>query len=46
MDGKADYYTGNGSVASITRKDGGAIVVNFAGAGNVSIANGGGYATP
>ena len=46
MDGKADYYTGNGSVASITRKDGGAIIVNFAGAGNVSIANGGGYATP
>lgn len=46
MDGKADYYTGNGSAASITRKDGGAIVVNFAGAGNVSIANGGGYATP
>ncbi len=46
MDGKADYYTANGSVASITRKDGGAIVVNFAGAGNVSIANGGGYATP
>ena len=46
MDGKADYYTANGSVASITRKEGGAIVVNFAGAGNVSIANGGGYATP
>lgn len=45
MDGKADYYSANGSVASITRKDGGAIVVNFAGAGNVSIANGGGYAT-
>lgn len=46
MDGKADYYTASGSVASITRKDGGAIVVNFAGAGDVSIANGGGYATP
>lgn len=46
MDGKADYYTANGSVASITRKEGGAIVVNFAGAGSVSIANGGGYATP
>ena len=27
-------------------KEGGAIVVNFAGAGSVSIANGGGYATP
>lgn len=46
MDGKADYYTGNGSVASSTRQGGGAIVVNFAGAGDVSIANGGGYATP
>lgn len=46
MDGKADYYTGNGSVASSTRQGGGAIVVNFAGAGTVSIANGGGYATP
>lgn len=46
MDGKADYYTANGSVASVTRKDGGALVVNFRGAGQVSIANGGGYVTP
>lgn len=33
-------------MASISRKDGGAIVVNFQGAGSVSVANGGGYATP
>lgn len=46
MAGKGDYYTGAGSVASISRKDGGAIVVNFQGAGSVSVANGGGYATP
>lgn len=46
MNGKADYYTANGSVASITRKGGGAIVVNFRGSGQVSVANGGGYATP
>ncbi len=46
MNGKADYYTASGSVASISRKDGGAIVVNFAGSGSVSVANGGAYATP
>lgn len=46
MAGKESYYTGGGSVASISRKGGGAIVVNFHGAGNVSIANGGGYAKP
>lgn len=46
MTGRADYYTANGSVASVTRKDGGAIVVNFQGSGNVSVANGGSYATP
>lgn len=46
MDGKPDYYTASGSVASSTRKNGGAIVVNFAGSGYVTIANGGGYATP
>ena len=46
MAGKGDYYTAAGSVASISRKDGGAIVVNFQGAGSVSVANGGGYATP
>lgn len=46
MAGKSDYYTATGSVASITRKGGGAIVVNFQGSGSVSIANGGGYAKP
>ena len=46
MNGKNDYYTASGNVASITRKDGGAIVVNGQGAGWVSIANGGGYASP
>lgn len=46
MAGKGDYYTAAGSVASISRKDGGAIIVNFQGAGSVSVANGGGYATP
>ncbi len=46
MNGKAEYYTANGSVASITRKGGGAIVVNFGGSGQVTIANGGSYATP
>lgn len=46
MSGKPDYYTSNGSVASITRKEGGAVVVNFNGAGSVTIANGGGYAMP
>lgn len=46
MAGKGDYYTAAGSVASISRKDGGAIVVNFQGGGSVSVANGGGYATP
>ncbi len=43
MDGKGDYYTGSGSVASSTRNGGGAIVVNFAGAGTVTATNGGGY---
>lgn len=46
MNGRADYYTGSGSVASSTRKGGGAVVVNFAGSGYVTVANGGGYATP
>lgn len=46
MNGKPEYYTANGSVASITRKEGGAIIVNFRGQGNVNIANGGAYAKP
>lgn len=43
MVGKPDYYSQNGSTASVTRKDGGAVIVNRNGGGNVSITNGGGY---
>lgn len=44
MVGKPDYYTGANGVASITRKDGGAvIVVGKGGSQSVSVANGGGY---
>ena len=46
MNGKPDYYSANGSVASITRKGGGAIIVNFNGSGTVTVANGGSYAVP
>lgn len=42
MVGRADYFTNNGSAVSVTRKDGGAVIV-MKGSGNVSIANGGGY---
>lgn len=42
MNGRADYFTSTGSACSITRKDGGAVIV-MKGSGNVSIANGGGY---
>lgn len=42
MVGKADYFTNNGNAISVTRKDGGAVIV-MKGSGNVSIANGGGY---
>ncbi|MDE7390406.1 MAG: starch-binding protein [Lachnospiraceae bacterium] len=43
MVGKKDYYSHNGSVASVTREGGGAVIVNGSGSGDVSIANGGGY---
>ncbi len=43
MVGKADYYTASDGVASITRSNGGAVIVNSSGEGSVSIANGGGY---
>ena len=46
MNGKPDYYSADGSVASITRKGGGAIIVNFNGSGTVTVANGGSYAVP
>lgn len=42
MVGKADYFTGTGNACSITRKDGGAVIV-MKGSGNISIANGGGF---
>lgn len=42
MVGKADYFTSTGNAVSITRKDGGAVIV-MKGSGNISIANGGGY---
>ena len=40
--GHADYFTNAGNAISVTRKDGGAVIV-MKGSGNVSIANGGGY---
>lgn len=42
MVGKKDYFTGTGNACSITRQDGGAVIV-MKGSGNISIANGGGY---
>ena len=42
MVGRADYFTNSGNAVSITRKDGGAVII-MKGSGNVSIANGGGY---
>lgn len=42
MVGKADYFTGTGNACSITRQNGGAVIV-MKGSGNISIANGGGY---
>lgn len=42
MVGKKDYFTNAGNACSITRQDGGAVIV-MKGSGNISIANGGGY---
>ena len=42
MVGRADYFTNNGSAVSVTRKNGGAVIVSKS-SGSVSIANGGGY---
>lgn len=42
MVGRADWFEGNGNACSITRKDGGAVIV-MKGSGNVSVTNGGGY---
>ncbi|MDE6717718.1 MAG: chitobiase/beta-hexosaminidase C-terminal domain-containing protein, partial [Muribaculaceae bacterium] len=44
MVGRLDYFSGGNGVASVTRKDGGAvIVINGSGSRQVSVANGGGY---
>lgn len=42
MVGREDYFSSNGNACSITRKDGGAVIV-MKGSGNISIENGGGY---
>ena len=42
MVGHADWFESNGNACSITRKDGGAVIV-MKGSGNVSVPNGGGY---
>ncbi len=46
MNGKSDWYECNEHVSSITRKNGGAVVVNFQGAGWVSVKNGGKFCQP
>ncbi|MDE6753697.1 MAG: hypothetical protein K2J82_03695 [Muribaculaceae bacterium] len=43
MVGRADYFSGGNGVASVTRKDGGAVIVANGGNRNISVANGGGY---
>lgn len=45
MVGKPDYFTNAGNAISVTRKDGGAVVV-MKGSGNIAIANGGSYSKP
>ncbi|MDE6811688.1 MAG: alpha-amylase, partial [Muribaculaceae bacterium] len=42
MVGKKDWFESNGNACSITRQNGGAVVV-AKGSGNVTVANGGGY---
>lgn len=42
MVNKADWFESGGNACSVTRKDGGAVIV-MKGSGNVSVANGGGY---
>ena len=42
MVGKADWFESNGNACSITRKDGGAVIV-MKGSGHVTVANGGSY---
>ncbi len=42
MTGKADWFENSGNVVSVTRKDGGAVII-AKGSGQVSAKNGGGY---
>lgn len=42
MTGKKDWFETNGNACSVTRQNGGAVIV-MKGSGNVSVANGGGY---
>lgn len=46
MVGKEDCYSFNSTSASVTRKGGGAVIVNKAGAGEVSVANGNSFCPP
>lgn len=43
MMGRNEGYTSSGNVAVVTRENGGAVIVNAAGAGNVSISNVNGF---
>lgn len=43
MVGRAESYSQKSGVVSITRQGGGAVIIKQTGAGNVSIANGGGF---
>ena len=42
MTGRKDWFESNGNACSITRENGGAVIV-MKGSGNVSVTNGGGY---
>ena len=46
MCGKADYYSPNSDSISVTRKEGGALIVRPNGGGYVNAKNGGSYAKP
>lgn len=46
MIGRDDFYSVSGNVASVTRKDGGVVIVNKIGAGTVNAVNGGGFCPP
>ncbi|MBQ1463228.1 MAG: starch-binding protein [Ruminococcus sp.] len=46
MGSKKDYYLSDNGCAVITRQGGGAVIVKASGSGDVTVKNGGGYATP